>query len=151
MLLLVVTCVAALLAAHRAFAKARQLPVDIQLHIQDMVRERVAAHWPFVRAHEHRTRPAASLVAVGEWIVFTSSFVYRHFAVVDGALDLLLVGKVVQVGTRRVPNGEGVAPVLKVAVYDRVPGTDHFVRWSPAAHSTEDVQPRAGSWVLHGG
>ena len=42
-LLLVVTCVAALLAAHRAFAKARQLPVDIQLHIQDMVRERVAA------------------------------------------------------------------------------------------------------------
>ena len=48
-LLLVVSCVAALLAAHRAFTKVRELPVDVhELHIQDIVSERVAAHWPFM-------------------------------------------------------------------------------------------------------
>ena len=30
---------------------------------------------------------------------------------------------------------------LQVAAYDLVPGTDHFVRWSPVAQSIQEVQP----------
>ena len=143
-LLLVVSCVAALLAAHRAFVKVRELPVDVQLKIQDMVRERVATHWPFVRAYEYRVRPAAGLVAVGEWIAFTASWSMLNAK--RRRNDGLLVGKVLQVGVAPVAllQSDYWAPAdhLKVAIYDRVPGTDHFVKWSGDMQHC-GVQPQA--------
>ena len=72
MLLLAVSCVAALLSVRRVRDKMEFGP-DISALIQGMVREQVAAHWPFVRAHEHRMRPdEAGLVAVDEWVVFSN-------------------------------------------------------------------------------
>jgi hypothetical protein len=94
-----------------------------------MVRERVAAiaaHWPFVRAHEHRARPTADLVAVDEWIAFTASWSMLNAQ--RRRKDGLPVCKVLLVGVQ----SDYWAPAdrFKVAIYDRVPGTDHFVKWS---------------------
>ena len=74
---------------------------------------------------------------VDEWVVFSS-------------LDrdaTLLVGKVLKLGVakryERQPDFLAPAQLLEVAVFTRVPGTAHFVRWSPAASSTQNVRSSA--------
>jgi len=116
------------------------LPDDISARIQGLVRERVVWNWPRVRAFECRTsgEATASLpLKVDEWVVFSS-------------LDrdaTLLVGKVLKLGVakryERQPDFLAPAQLLEVAVFTRVPGTAHFVRWSPAASSTQNVRSSA--------
>lgn len=113
---------------------------DVQLLIQNMVRHRVKHNWPFVRAFECRTsgEATASLpLKVDEWVVFSSS----------DRDATLLVGKVLKLGVAE-PNqrqSDSWRPpnLLEVSVYTRVPGTAHFVRWSPAASSTQNVRSSA--------
>ena len=114
------------------------LDSDVQLLIQNMVRQRVAQNWPLVRAFECRTSSEATAslpLKVGEWVVFFF-----------GAT--LLVAMVLKLGvaTRYQLSSEycwGPPNLLEVSVYARVPGTSHFVRWSPAASSTQTVHRRA--------
>ena len=119
------------------------LEPDIQWLIQDMVRQRVKQNWPFVRAFECRTSSGnseaiASLpLKVGEWVVFSSA----------DRDETLLVGKVLKLGVaeRHQRQSEYWRPpnLLEVSVFTRVPGTSHFVRWSPVASSTRNVRPCA--------
>jgi hypothetical protein len=114
---------------------------DIQLLIQNLVRGRVKHNWPFVRAFECRTssEAIASLpLKVGEWVVFSSA----------DRDETLLVGNVLKLGVAEAHSQRQsdywVAPnLLEVSVFTRVPGTAHFVRWSPVASSTCNVRPCA--------
>ena len=115
------------------------LPVEIQQLIQDMARQRIARNWPLIRAFECRISSAAAAsfpLDVEEWIVFSSS----------GCDETLSVGKVLKLGVAQRFEHQseywGPPNLLEVSVYRRV--TDaHFVCWSPAASSTQNVHPRA--------
>jgi hypothetical protein len=64
------------------------LDSDVQLLIQDMVRQRVAQNWPLVRAFECRTSSEATAnlpLKVGEWVVFK---------LFSSSEEMLVVGKV---------------------------------------------------------
>ena len=69
----------------------RSLDDDVQRLIQNMVRDRVARHWPLVRAFECRTSSEATVnlpLKVDKWIVFSS---FNHD-------EALFVGKVLKLG-----------------------------------------------------
>ena len=118
-------------------APSPSLDGDIQQLIQNMVRQRVADNWPFVRAFE--CGRDVSSVRVGEWVAFTFS------SLLDD--DDTLVGKVLKVGVHSqtaVQSDYWKPPeFVVVSVYARVPGTAYFVKWSPVAVSAKYVHQSA--------
>ena len=106
--------------------------------MQNLVRQRVADNWPFVRAFECRVSNASccSGIQVGEWVLFKS---------LDQGAQQNMVGEVLQlqVAKRCMLQSEywGAPEFILVSVYSRVPGTSHFVKWSPMASSMHHVRP----------
>jgi hypothetical protein len=110
------------------------LPPDLQKLIDSLVLQRVKYNWPFVRAFEGGRD--VSSVQVSEWVAFT----FSDWLDYD---DKTLVGKVLKVGVypQTALQADYFKPPewLLVAVYARVPGTAHFVKWSPVAISAKRV------------
>ena len=117
------------------------LDSDVQLLIQDMVRQRVAQNWPLVRAFECRTSSEATAnlpLKVGEWVVFK---------LFSSSEEMLVVGKVKTIGvypqSARQADYFKSPELLDVAVYQCIPTTSYFVKWSPAASSMQRVHRNA--------
>ena len=114
------------------------LPSDLQRLIDSLVLQRVKYNWPFVRAFEGGRD--VSSVQVGEWVAFT----FSDWPDYD---DKTLVGKVLKVGVypQTALQADYWKPpqLLLVAVYARVPGTAHFVKWSPVAINAKRVHRSA--------
>ena len=103
------------------------VPALIQAH----ARERVARHWPVVRAFECRTVRccgAQGLLEHGEWVVFTTE---------DGFTKAGIVQQVAAGHYNRTTGRRPSSP--QFAVFERVPGANYFVNWS----GSEEVQVRA--------
>ena len=121
------------------------LDSDVQLLIQDMVRQRVAQNWPLVRAFECRTSSEATAnlpLKVGEWVVF------KLFSSLE---EMLVVGKVKTIGVypQSALQADHFQPPDRLSSWT-LPfiGAFHYhiiflVKWSPAASSMQRVHRNA--------
>ena len=119
------------------------LDSDVQLLIQDMERQRAAQNWPLVRAFECRTSSEATTnlpLKVGEWVVF------KLFSSSEEML-VEVVGKVKTIGVYPPSALQAIyykpPELLDVTVYQCIPTTSYFVKWSPAASTMQRVHRNA--------